>query len=549
MSQFELTIPERGTILRGTSDSFIAGKKIGHGGVGTAVKCLSRKTGRHVVSKFLHGGRFPITDQTIERFRREIDMSIGLSHPNLVSYIDRGKFCGCDFLVLDHINGGTLADRISASDYTVVEMFKWCADIIQGVLYLHSNGFIHRDIKPNNILLDELGTAKVADLGLIKDISSMECLTLSDDRLGSLLYISAHQRENPNEANEADDAYSVCCCIYELMSGRRIHPFCQALESIARYPLHSEISELIMRQLNNCEEKNVLQWLLEYFIQGPNGNPPANLIEEREELNVKSEAFETARALVVKFKNRPSFYDLYDFLDSKELGRELRAQAFSKRQWELGGIARKAWGEGVEAGLKTISFESKTNGDKQLPKRSVLFRVVSELTFGESDVKIMIGKHGLFDKSWNPYGRGISHLYEEKLIENVPLIFDYATGLAWQRSGSEKPISRDHIEHYINQLNYTHFGGYNDWRLPTLEEAMSLVMPFGNDSDFQTNIDRLSVHIDDIFDRAQSPIWTCDMWAHTKAWCVNFVNANCFLDYGADPDLPDSIYVRAVKSL
>ncbi|KAA3660253.1 MAG: DUF1566 domain-containing protein [Calditrichaeota bacterium] len=146
------------------------------------------------------------------------------------------------------------------------------------------------------------------------------------------------------------------------------------------------------------------------------------------------------------------------------------------------------------------------------------------------EAKRMIVKKGYFDRNMNPNGNGIKHQYEIKAKGEV--LFDRATGLYWQQSGSKNSMHFSEAQNYIADLNRRKFGGFSDWRLPTLEEAMSLMEP-KKDGD---------LYIDSMFDKTQKWIWTADLRVTSQSWIVNFI-------FGVyDDDVPGgNFYVRAVR--
>ncbi len=93
---------------------------------------------------------------------------------------------------------------------------------------------------------------------------------------------------------------------------------------------------------------------------------------------------------------------------------------------------------------------------------------------GESVID-MLTDNGFYDRDWNSSASGFSNDY--RLQNDGKAVFDHASGLMWQQSGSDKDISFDEAKKYVAKLNSEHYAGYNDWRLPTLEEAMSLMEP------------------------------------------------------------------------
>ncbi|NUM78266.1 DUF1566 domain-containing protein, partial [candidate division KSB1 bacterium] len=136
-------------------------------------------------------------------------------------------------------------------------------------------------------------------------------------------------------------------------------------------------------------------------------------------------------------------------------------------------------------------------------------------------------KLGYYDRSRNPDGKGIKHQYEIVKRHGEKLVVDHATGLTWQQSGSEGRINYFAAEKYILDLNNQNFGGCNDWRLPTLEEAMALM---------ETKKNKDGLYIYKVFDENQRWIWTSSKpwWIWTSgafpvgvAWGVSFRSGKC----------------------
>lgn len=153
-------------------------------------------------------------------------------------------------------------------------------------------------------------------------------------------------------------------------------------------------------------------------------------------------------------------------------------------------------------------------------------------TLSEDQVKRMLEDNDLVDKYRNPQGKGITHQYRSITRQGKPLVIDDATGLTWQQSGSESPLI---VQWHVDILNHEKFAGCSDWRLPTLEEAMSLLEPEKKNGD---------LYIAPVFDSDQSWIVTSDKDASSAAWIVYFGTGTCSpLDA-----YPFAVYVRAVRS-
>ena len=150
------------------------------------------------------------------------------------------------------------------------------------------------------------------------------------------------------------------------------------------------------------------------------------------------------------------------------------------------------------------------------------------------EIAQMLRERDFFDDFNNSQGNGLVHEYKTIEREGARLTIDYTTGLTWQQSGSPKALIYDDAERYIRDLKDQKFGNYNDWRLPTLEEAMSLVESeqYGD------------LYLDLIFDHTQDPIWTSDYTSSGLKWVVSFDGGGYWYDW----DVGELCYVRAVRS-
>ena len=156
----------------------------------------------------------------------------------------------------------------------------------------------------------------------------------------------------------------------------------------------------------------------------------------------------------------------------------------------------------------------------------------------EEQVKKMLKNRGFYDRDWNPGGFGLNHDYEKIRRHGKVLVRDHATGLIWQQSGSSEYIKGlKKAKAYVRELNWAAYAGYTDWRLPTLEEAMSLMERTEKNGD---------LYIDPDFDKKQRWIWTCDTVQdrEARAWVVSFSYGSC----GSLHFSIDYYCVRAVRS-
>lgn len=148
-------------------------------------------------------------------------------------------------------------------------------------------------------------------------------------------------------------------------------------------------------------------------------------------------------------------------------------------------------------------------------------------------VQNMLKEKGLHDSRRNSSGAGVSHKYEAQ--NGGTTVYDHASGLRWQQSGSRDAMNFKHAKDYVSKLNHDRFAGYNDWHLPTLEEAMSLMEPAHKHGD---------LHADSVFDPRQRMIWTSDFRKNAMPWVVRFDAGYCDYVYN---DGNVNYWVRAVR--
>jgi serine/threonine-protein kinase len=166
-----------------------------------------------------------------ERFMREARTAAGLSHPNIVAVFDVGEEDGIPYIVMECVEGRTLADLLAENgrvdpDRTVDLILQACA----GLEHAHSAGLVHRDIKPQNLLVRDDDTLKIVDFGIARPVDGTQ-LTLAGTILGTAAYLAPEQALG-ERVTAAADLYSLGAVTYELLSGRPPYEF----ESLAELP-------------------------------------------------------------------------------------------------------------------------------------------------------------------------------------------------------------------------------------------------------------------------------------------------------------------------
>jgi hypothetical protein len=130
-------------------------------------------------------------------------------------------------------------------------------------------------------------------------------------------------------------------------------------------------------------------------------------------------------------------------------------------------------------------------------------------TLSVADGRAMEKRYDFFDKTDNPAARGIRHQYKVRTL----VVIDQTTGLMWHQSGSDRTLPYEEAKAWLAELNKQGYAGYSDWRLPTLEEAASLVEPFAKNG---------ALYIDKVFSNRQLRIWTGDLFSDSAAWAARF---------------------------
>jgi len=177
--------------------------------------------------------------------------------------------------------------------------------------------------------------------------------------------------------------------------------------------------------------------------------------------------------------------------------------------------AQKPKAQKLQAAAETRA-PTKKGGERASEPRYSFRKDGKELSVDE--MKQMLVERRFFDSYWHKDGKGIKHQYKDTTRFGKKLVIDYATDLVWQQFGSEEEMTYEEANAYVAQLCRENYGGYSNWRLPTLEEAMSLMEPNEPDGD---------LYIDLLFDRKQRWIWTADQHSAGVAWVAYFDLGHC----------------------
>ena len=219
--------------------------KIGSGGFGSVYRAYGLSSGRAVALKTLNP-ELAASDHLIERFRRESLLTAEINHPNVIRILDEGEDDGVHFIAMEMMTL-SLRDALSTGSLPMSRAMDICRQAALGLKAAHDRGVIHRDVKPENILIGSNGTVKVSDFG-IAHADSLPNLTATGVGIGTGRYMSPEQIKDSKRVDARADVYSLGVTLYEMLTGK-----CRDLGEPAKASRPSIPSEL-GRIVNKCIE-------------------------------------------------------------------------------------------------------------------------------------------------------------------------------------------------------------------------------------------------------------------------------------------------------
>jgi eukaryotic-like serine/threonine-protein kinase len=204
-----------GTVLSGR---YRLEAKLGSGGMSTVYLARDQTLDRQVAVKVMHREMSEQADQ-LERFRQEARAVAKLSHPNVVSVIDAGEDGGHPYIVFEYVEGETLKQRITRDGaLEPQEAIAYAIEIARGLSMAHARNMVHRDIKPQNVLIDAEGRAKLTDFGISRQLEQ-DGMTATGRVLGTTDYVAPEQAMG-RKVDPRSDLYSLGVVLYEMLVGQ-----------------------------------------------------------------------------------------------------------------------------------------------------------------------------------------------------------------------------------------------------------------------------------------------------------------------------------------
>ena len=193
-------------------------KKLGQGGMGEVWLADDTELHRQVALKFLS---VPIqsSDELKVRFKREARIAAQLSHPNIVTLFEVNEYQNMPFIVMEYFAGQSLEGIITRKGLPVAEVIDIVSQICDGLAHAHGKRIVHRDIKPDNILVDSNSHVKITDFGIAK-LQGSTLLTQEGMRIGTPNYMSPQQADG-EAVDQRSDIFSLGVVLYELLTGQR----------------------------------------------------------------------------------------------------------------------------------------------------------------------------------------------------------------------------------------------------------------------------------------------------------------------------------------
>ena len=209
----------REQLAQAVAERYSLERELGRGGMATVYLARDRRSGELVALKAMHQNVGSAIG--LERFRREMGIAASLDHPLIVALLDSGSAGDLLYYVMPYVQGESLFQRLEREQRLPLDdAIRITQDVAQALGYAHAHGVLHRDVKPENVLL-AAGHALIADFGLARAIGAADRrkLTVTGVVVGTVHYMSPEQLLERKDLDQRSDVYSLGCILFEMLTG------------------------------------------------------------------------------------------------------------------------------------------------------------------------------------------------------------------------------------------------------------------------------------------------------------------------------------------
>ena len=202
-------------------------RELGRGGFGAVYRAVREKDRKTVAIKIMLS-QTDASERDIERFKREMEVGLQLEHPNIVRFLGSGSNKGCFYFTMELCDGGSLQDMLKkhGGPLPLTTVTPLILQALEGLAHAHEHGFVHRDLKPGNILIHQ-GRARISDFGLSKNfqLAGLSGLSVTGGHSGTPVFMPPEQIINFKYVKPVSDVFSMGASIYYLLTGEYPFPF------------------------------------------------------------------------------------------------------------------------------------------------------------------------------------------------------------------------------------------------------------------------------------------------------------------------------------